>query len=120
MIPRPPRSTRTDTRFPYTTLFRSYVSPATHRDFTASDHLLAAIIVTMGAAAYLNGFLIGQHTLRFAAALYNLSIWVCGLIVLQQARRLFLYGSADREVVLRAGFVAFLIDRKSTRLNSSH
>src|SRR3546814_294998 len=50
-----------------------YVSPATHRDFTASDHLLAAIIVTMGAAAYLNGFLIGQHTLRFAAALYNLS-----------------------------------------------
>src|SRR3546814_3275022 len=65
-----------------------YVSPATHRDFTASDHLLAAIIVTMGAAAYLNGFLIGQHTLRFAAALYNLSIWVCGLIVLQQARKI--------------------------------
>src|SRR3546814_6704268 len=25
MIPRPPRSTRTDTRFPYTTLFRSVV-----------------------------------------------------------------------------------------------
>src|SRR3546814_2335081 len=25
MIPRPPRSTRTDTRFPYTTLFRSPV-----------------------------------------------------------------------------------------------
>src|SRR3546814_15991317 len=62
----------------------------------------------MGAAAYLNGFLIGQHTLRFAAALYNLSIWACGLIVLPQARRLFLYGSTDREVVLRAGFVAFL------------
>src|SRR3546814_15264876 len=27
MIRRPPRSTRTDTRFPYTTLFRSFVSP---------------------------------------------------------------------------------------------
>src|SRR3546814_16467845 len=26
MIPRPPRSTRTDTRFPYTTLFRSCFS----------------------------------------------------------------------------------------------
>src|SRR3546814_14069083 len=25
MIPRPPRSTRTDTRFPYTTLFRSII-----------------------------------------------------------------------------------------------
>src|SRR3546814_13100834 len=28
MIRRPPRSTRTDTRFPYTTLFRSYASLA--------------------------------------------------------------------------------------------
>src|SRR3546814_3878387 len=28
MIRRPPRSTRTDTLFPYTTLFRSHVSPS--------------------------------------------------------------------------------------------
>src|SRR3546814_14352899 len=32
MIRRPPRSTRTDTLFPYTTLFRSKL-PATFRDF---------------------------------------------------------------------------------------
>src|SRR3546814_15437522 len=31
MIRRPPRSTRTDTRFPYTTLFRSQASLATER-----------------------------------------------------------------------------------------
>src|SRR3546814_7034104 len=31
MIRRPPRSTRTDTLFPYTTLFRSPDPPATHR-----------------------------------------------------------------------------------------
>src|SRR3546814_1004031 len=30
MIRRPPRSTRTDTLFPYTTLFRSAPSPAPH------------------------------------------------------------------------------------------
>src|SRR3546814_12467536 len=30
MIRRPPRSTRTDTLFPYTTLFRSVVHPAHH------------------------------------------------------------------------------------------
>src|SRR3546814_493211 len=30
MIPRPPRSTRTDTLFPYTTLFRSYKGFACH------------------------------------------------------------------------------------------
>src|SRR3546814_11538597 len=32
MIRRPPRSTRTDTRFPYTTLFRSAFMPANDRD----------------------------------------------------------------------------------------
>src|SRR3546814_2491997 len=31
MIRRPPRSTRTDTLFPYTTLFRSEVSSFTHK-----------------------------------------------------------------------------------------
>src|SRR3546814_4475610 len=31
MIRRPPRSTRTDTLFPYTTLFRSHSSPDRHR-----------------------------------------------------------------------------------------
>src|SRR3546814_3764044 len=33
MIRRPPRSTRTDTLFPYTTLFRSPVAQATGHDF---------------------------------------------------------------------------------------
>src|SRR3546814_9876347 len=31
MIRRPPRSTRTDTLFPYTTLFRSHAHPLPHR-----------------------------------------------------------------------------------------
>src|SRR3546814_18875212 len=31
MIRRPPRSTRTDTLFPYTTLFRSYLHPSIDR-----------------------------------------------------------------------------------------
>src|SRR3546814_3141666 len=34
MIPRPPRSTRTDTLFPYTTLFRSSRKPPTVRRWT--------------------------------------------------------------------------------------
>src|SRR3546814_13289794 len=32
MIRRPPRSTRTDTLFPYTTLFRSFLKPAEARE----------------------------------------------------------------------------------------
>src|SRR3546814_11224766 len=37
MIRRPPRSTRTDTLFPYTTLFRSLVEPAVDRRFAGND-----------------------------------------------------------------------------------
>src|SRR3546814_1055998 len=36
MIRRPPRSTRTDTLFPYTTLFRSAGLPAAHRPACAA------------------------------------------------------------------------------------
>src|SRR3546814_12086623 len=37
MIRRPPRSTRTDTLFPYTTLFRSLAAPAVHAADTSAD-----------------------------------------------------------------------------------
>src|SRR3546814_11834710 len=37
MIRRPPRSTRTDTLFPYTTLFRSSESPDVHRKVYANN-----------------------------------------------------------------------------------
>src|SRR3546814_20591327 len=36
MIRRPPRSTRTDTLFPYTTLFRSAAKPGTAPDMSAA------------------------------------------------------------------------------------
>src|SRR3546814_10603461 len=50
MIRRPPRSTRTDTLFPYTTLFRSlvwgqhtrYLAPAKHRTFADTQPFASA------------------------------------------------------------------------------
>src|SRR3546814_15757084 len=39
MIRRPPRSTRTDTLFPYTTLFRSGTAPATDRNAQPAGNL---------------------------------------------------------------------------------
>src|SRR3546814_19725507 len=41
MIRRPPRSTRTDTLFPYTTLFRSYISMAQTAENVAARHGIA-------------------------------------------------------------------------------
>src|SRR3546814_3374005 len=42
MIRRPPRSTRTDTLFPYTTLFRSCRPPSVRPGVGAVNHLLPA------------------------------------------------------------------------------
>src|SRR3546814_3859515 len=50
MIPRPPRSTRTDTLFPYTTLFRS--------------HRIGRRLQCSGAATTVAFYLIGEHSGR--------------------------------------------------------
>jgi hypothetical protein len=83
-------------------------SPEPHRRFTLSDHLLAGIIAVLGAAAYVNGFLLSQATMRFLASIYNLSIWFCGLVLLQQAR--YLIGDdTSRRALLRTAFWSFLL-----------
>src|SRR3546814_14554300 len=45
MIRRPPRSTRTDTLFPYTTLFRSNAARLAHRQLLAQPRLQPAHLV---------------------------------------------------------------------------
>src|SRR3546814_12572526 len=57
---RPPRSTRTDTLFPYTTLFRSYLAPDSFTlgdgqrlDLTSEDFAGATILPTASANSYL-------------------------------------------------------------------
>src|SRR3546814_1075288 len=51
MIRRPPRSTRTDTRFPYTTLFRSIVLPTLIRDKQVLNAVVAELAGTEVAEA---------------------------------------------------------------------
>src|SRR3546814_909042 len=49
MLRRPPRSTRTDTLFPYTTLFRSYLQAAryTHEDRTLLEYVAQHILTAL-------------------------------------------------------------------------
>src|SRR3546814_10686535 len=90
MIRRPPRPTRTDTLFPYTTLFRS-------------DLLLTDIVLP----GSMNG-------VQLAAA---------ALALRSELRVLMMSGYAE-EALAEQDFLADLLrkplDRKSTRLNSSH
>src|SRR3546814_18361528 len=95
MIRRPPRSTRTDTLFPYTTLFRSYLD-AFGLDAVATE----VLHVAFGEIVTDHG-----HDLDFFRKIGG-------------SQRGVGSGSAnDFSGFAKRGFYA---DRKSTRLNSSH
>src|SRR3546814_17115125 len=91
MIRRPPRSTRTDTLFPYTTLFRSLGAHA-------------AVGQNLG-----DGVLRSRAFLRFIGFAEGADV-VHRVIIADELQR----------VVDAFDEIGFLEDRKSTRLNSSH
>src|SRR3546814_2009319 len=99
---RPPRSTRTDTRFPYTTLFRSFVANV---DRTARNTNLLLWhrklhLIDHGAAPYVH-----HDWASAGSAAASPFARIADHVLLPLATRL-------RE--------ADAADRKSTRLNSSH
>src|SRR3546814_11043050 len=105
MIRPPPRSTRTDTLFPYTTLFRSTVQFAREHEFQGLD--APACLRDIGAPGVeaVTGNQVGR---RFGILLHM------GIDRCRQARDILIVaenGSVDADVVR---------DRKSTRLNSRH
>src|SRR3546814_14579502 len=104
MIRRPPRSTRTDTLFPYTTLFRSVASIRMGvEDFRQQDHD------------------------RDISAVRN---FYAGVLLLVKEALIRAAPEADPQHVIGAklkpvpdgqgGIEMAQVDRKSTRLNSSH
>src|SRR3546814_6150497 len=98
MIRRPPRSTRTDTLFPYTTLFRSHRS----------------VKIRAGASVW-------RKLLAFSGPGYLVAVgymdpgnWATDLAGGSA------FGYTLLSVILLANLMAVLLDRKSKRLNSSH
>src|SRR3546814_986615 len=156
MIRRPPRSTRTDTLFPYTTLFRSlctdraagliedileggeggngidalnWLDANSVAELIADEHpqIIATILVHLerdrssAVLALLNERLRNDVMLRIAtfggvqpAALHELTDVLNGMLSGQGAQRSKMGG------VRTAAEILNFIDRKSTRLNSSH
>src|SRR3546814_12465956 len=106
MIRRPPRSTRTGTLFPYTTLFRS---PCMYRVHESPDpekvDALAEVLASLG-INLAKGQVIRPKTFN----------GILAKVRGQPAERMV------NEMVLRAQAQAHYApgDRKSTRLNSSH
>src|SRR3546814_6577950 len=109
MIRRPPRSTRTDTLFPYTTLFRS------HRRIERADAAPAGDARRRVVAAF--GEQVRHADVQALAELLELVVAERQPVVLDLRQRRY------RDARLRAHLLegpAVAADRKSTRLNSSH
>src|SRR3546814_18902831 len=119
MIPRPPRCTRTYTRCPYTTLFRSVLCPAPPPRFDWSErpYTPAYVAARRGSVAI-------EHTLarRGAHRLWELLhsedyIHALGAMTGNQAMQMV---RAGLQAIYLSGWQVAAEDRKSTRLNSSH
>src|SRR3546814_7804050 len=111
MIRRPPRSTRTDTLFPYTTLFRSSKSVSSPAAKAPSGQAQSAAASAINRLVDLEcGFLIigGLPLMSFFP-------FLVGHAVDDLARGVLAQFDAGGD-----GRVALPVERKSTRLNSSH
>src|SRR3546814_1495619 len=115
MIRRPPRSTRTDTLFPYTTLFRSPLPLAIlpHRDVERSvaTHRHAAIHAD-------------DIMLRYAEISSDfLDVFGTQIAILERFEIVLHPAQVEEQLLLRgrgAHFYKSPADRTSTRLKSSH
>src|SRR3546814_4180492 len=106
MIRRPPRSTRTDTLFPYTTLFRS-------RNALNDPRLKGRLEVEL--IVFGDGVEIYKLESPYRTALEDLK--ERGVLLAQCENTLKERGIGKSELY---PFISFVPDRKSTRLNSSH
>src|SRR3546814_16940159 len=103
MIRRPPRSTRTDTLFPYTTLFRSNALAAGRAMLRTVDEWNRERIAA------------GEPPIRLSVGIHYGEV-VLGNIGSERRLEFAVLG----DVVNVASRLETLTDRKSTRLNSSH
>src|SRR3546814_10338342 len=116
MTPRPPRSTRTYTRFPYTTLFRSLKKTWPSLKVYAVEPTLSPVI---------SGGKPGPHSIQGIGAGFipaNLHTQLLdGTILVEPAdAKEMALRSAHEEGMLVGISSGATLDRKSTRLNSSH
>src|SRR3546814_17843949 len=104
MIRHPPRSTRTDTRFPYTTLFRSHTySVTTHTQTTRRCNAFGSSLRKD----------VGHCATSICVDSESVCLELAEHCSLHQLRRL-------HPVLTKCSSSHNHTDRKSTRLNSSH
>src|SRR3546814_10470672 len=115
MIRRPPRATRTDTLFPYTTLFRSLKTWWTPADDTAWSLRIAPLVAQYSAYPYpglrevkVNG---NQTQEENAADLADIELAWDALVASQQIGR----AHAELQSLMRISYAVFCLQKKKTK-----
>src|SRR3546814_3925109 len=119
MLLRPPRSTRTDTLFPYTTLFRSQLIAKYQRRFPGFDDKIVSMYARGMSTREISGHLRDLYGIDVSPDLIStVTDAVLDEVATWQQRPLtrFIRWSSSTRSGSRSG----MKDRKSTRLNSSH
>src|SRR3546814_12483645 len=111
MIPRPPRSTRTDTLFPHTTLFRSRVIKRNGTVVPYTDDKIT-VAITKACLAVEGG------TAAASSRIHETVARLTEQVSTTFKRRMPSGGTIHIEEIQDQ--VELALDRKSTRLNSSH
>src|SRR3546814_3052604 len=99
MIRRPPRSTRTDTLFPYTTLFRSVGTVAAGVAKARADHLT------------ISGFEGGTGASPLTSLTHAGSPWEIGLAETQQTRSE--EHTSELQSLMRISYAVFCLKKKN-------
>src|SRR3546814_7908275 len=124
MIRRPPRSTRTDTLFPYTPLFRSVpnepVSPTPQKTLTAAllGSFLLSFVIAFAIEMFDNKLRSGQQIRRYFG-LPTLAM-IPRMAHLDMSPDTSPVISDPRSLFAEVARSLYAVDRMSTRLNSSH
>src|SRR3546814_5792997 len=118
MIRRPPRSTRTDTLFPYTTLFRSFFNEHVI-DLIRNEERYKALGITFPGAVLLHGPPGCGKTFAVEKLVEHLD-WPFFSIDSGSIGSPFIHETGKKIAEAFEQAVKVSPDRKSTRLNSSH
>src|SRR3546814_17393249 len=120
MIRRPPRSTRTDTLFPYTTLFRSASATTYVTRYAINSWGILYLQEARGFSLPAAGTLLMTSTLAGIAGAIAFGFVSDKLFNARRPPVNLLFGLMELAGLGLLFFGPQTIDRKSTRLNSSH
>src|SRR3546814_7174832 len=102
MIRRPPRSTRTDTLFPYTTLFRSRVQPLVQPQPLPVHHRVRAVDRAAGVRGLV--FVVQRHPLA-------LDLLAGGVLAQQRSEE----HTSELQSLMRISYAVFCLKKKKNK-----